>query len=147
MTVNGTGNVPKNVPTDKTCARKPKRPASTKANAGPPVWGWCVDAHREAGLPDPTPDGQNTAAGKALGKLILSQHLTEAELKDCLALYLADDGKFLSDNGHALSLLPKRLDAYRQKFAESEPPPLSPEAYAELMEIEEEEARKVRANS
>ena len=94
-----------------------------------------MDAHREAGLPDPTPDGQNTAAGKALGKLILFQHLTEAELKDCLALYLADEDRFLVSNGHALSLLPKRLDAYRQKFADSEPPPLDP-AYIEQLEAD-----------
>ena len=92
------------------------------------------------------PEGADTKASENLGQHLVAGRLTEAELRDCMGLYLADDGKFLSDNGHALRLLPGRLNAYRQRIAESEPPPLSPEAHAELMRIEEEEEHKRKAS-
>jgi hypothetical protein len=74
-------------------------------------------------------------AGKELEKLIPDP----ADLRRILAAYLADPDPFLAKQGHALRLLPGRVNAY----LESDPAekPHSPEAVARFEAMEEALAR------
>ena len=81
---------------------------------GPPVWKWWVDANRTAGQPDPLSVGPDLGAGRELGKLVASGSITEAALRHCMALYLADDDGFLLKKGHALRFLSGQLNGYRR---------------------------------
>jgi hypothetical protein len=86
---------------------------------------WWIAANREAGRDAPVVDGPLTGAAKNLGKLITSGQVTGEELRRCMAMYLADDTPFLVDNGHALRFLNGgRIDAYRNRAREQDPPPL-----------------------
>ena len=120
-----------------TGARKPKR-ASTK-KPGPDVWGWWVDANRDAGQPDPVKIGPDLGAARELGKLVASGQIHADDLRQFMAAFLADDDGFLAKQGHPLRLLTGRLNGYRQCKAASEPPPLDP-AYVERMERDAEAA-------
>lgn len=95
-----------------------KRPAAVKEGSrktpGPPVWKWWVDANRTAGQPDPLSVGPDLGAGRELGKLVASGSITEAALRHCMALYLADDDGFLLKKGHALRFLSGQLNGYRR---------------------------------
>ena len=119
---------------------KAKRRASTKT-PGPPVWGWWVDANREAGQPDPVGIGPDLGAARELGKAIARGEMTETELRGCMALYLADDDTWLAKQGHALRLLAGRIGAYRARAKELEPPPMDP---AEIDRIEADAAEAER---
>lgn len=88
---------------------KKVKPSSSLKNK-PNVWRWWVEVNREAGRPDPTALGPDTKAGKALGGL-----MSEDELRLIFAAYLKDKDSYLEKQGHALRLLPGRVDAYRQK--------------------------------
>ncbi len=119
---------------------KAKRRASRKT-PGPPVWGWWVDANREAGQPDPVRTGPDLGGARDLGKAVTRGELTESELRGCMALYLADDDTWLGKQGHALRHLAGRIGAYRARAKELEPPPMDP---AEIDRIEAEAAEQDR---
>jgi hypothetical protein len=110
---------------------KAKRRASTKAT-GPNVWGWWVDANRDAGQPDPVRIGPDLKAGQALGKLVASEELTETEVRECMTLYLGDTDAWLARQGHALRHLAGRLNAYRNRAREQDPPPLDADLVDEI---------------
>ncbi|MGO8705033.1 MAG: hypothetical protein ACLQVA_14565 [Candidatus Brocadiia bacterium] len=120
---------------------KAKRGASGKT-PGPPVWGWWVDANREAG-PDPLRIGPDLGAARELGKAVTRGELTESELRGCLTLYLADDDAWLVKQGHALRHLAGRIGAYRAGAKELDAPPLDP---ALVDRIEAEAAEQERKN-
>lgn len=123
-------------PTSGASRPKAKRRASTKT-PGPNVWAWWIAAHRDAGHGDPLTVGPDTKAGKELGKLIVSGQITEADMRGCMALYLADDDAWLGKQGHALRLLAGRIGAYRARAKDLEPPPMDP---AEVERIEADAA-------
>jgi hypothetical protein len=143
MPLRGTGNNTKNNTTSSRHAShagaKAKRGASRKT-PGPPVWGWWVDANREAG-PDPLRIGPDLGAARELGKAVTRGELTESELRGCMALYLADDDTWLVKQGHALRHLAGRIGAYRARVKELEPPPMDP---AEIDRIEADAAESER---
>lgn len=87
---------------------QPKRRA--KIDNGGAVWAQWVDAHRALNRPDPVPAGANLAAARELSKM----GLPADEMAALLAAYLADRDDWIEAQGHALKLLPSRLDAYRQ---------------------------------
>ncbi|HRU07652.1 MAG TPA: hypothetical protein P5137_17965 [Candidatus Brocadiia bacterium] len=83
-----------------------------------------MDCWRESGrTPDPTPTGPATRAAKELARLIPDRD----ELADVFNAFLGDGDKWLVSQGHSLTLLPKRVDGYRARLAEDDPPPLSAE--------------------
>lgn len=104
----------------------------TASPGKPEVWSWWIDAHRNATLPDPLPEGPDLMAAQVLGKHMSSGEVNEEELRSILAHYLADSDPFLGKNGHALRYLGARINAYRQKVCGPAPPPLNPALVNEL---------------
>jgi len=107
-------------------ARSRAQGANDKSGGRPRdnAWGLWVDCWRESGrTPDPLPLGPATRAAKELARLIPDRD----ELADVFAAFLGDRDKWLVSQGHSLALLPKRVDGYRARLAEADPPPLSPE--------------------
>ena len=95
---------------------------------------WWIAANLEAGRDAPVVDGALAGAAKNLGKLVTSGQITAEELRSCMASYLSDQSRFLVDNGHALRFLNGgRIDAYRNRAREEDPPPLDP-AFVDQME-------------
>ena len=88
--------------------------SSSKHKANP--WALWVVIWRDErpGQPDPANTGPNTRAAKELCKLIPDP----SELKEIYRRYLQDKDQFLLRQGHALRLLPGRIDAYRGKPAD-----------------------------
>ena len=98
-------------------AKSPPAPKPKKIDA----WAIWVDTWREErpGRPGPTPTGPNTKAGKELAKLIPDP----VELTVVFRLYLRDSDPFPARQGHALKLLPGRVDAYRGQPAQQHEDP------------------------
>ncbi len=142
----GTGNINQEHKTSSRHAShagaKTKRASAKKT--GPPVWGWWVDANREAGQPDPVRIGPDLGAARELGKAVARGDLTADELRGCLTLYLADDDAWLGKQGHALRHLAGRIGAYRARAKELEPPPMDP---AEIDRIETDAAEAERGKA
>ena len=84
---------------------------------------------KRPGQPDPANLGPNTKAAKQLSKLIPDQ----SELKEIYCYYLQDKDPFLVKQGHALRLLPARIDAYR---GQSSDPDDQDEAFWDKRETE-----------
>lgn len=139
----GTGNNTKNNTMSSHAGAKSKRASTEKA--GPPVWKWWIEAHRDARRDDPIDEGPDTKAGKRLGKLVIEGKISPAQFRSVLALYLADDNRFLQENGHALRFLSgAKTIAYLEHVKELEPPPLDP-AEIERIEARAAEAERVKA--
>jgi hypothetical protein len=114
------------------------RDKRARSDKGPPkgnVWCWWICANREAGHDDPLRLGPDLGAARELGRLVASGQITEADLRGCMALYLADGDAWVVKHGHALRHLPGRIGAYRNRVKELEPPPLDP-ALVERIEAE-----------
>lgn len=90
-------------------AEKPSddEPKSEKYNGGW-LWGRWVDLHRSKGNVDPAPLGRDVAAAREIAKAI-----PQEECMAVLEAYLDDLSAYLLGQGHALRLLPGRLNAYR----------------------------------
>ncbi len=86
-------------------------------------------------MPEPVRAGADLKAGKELAKLIPDP----ADLRRILAAYLADADYFLTKQGHALRLLPGRINAYLE--ADPAEKPHSPEFVADVEAMEEALAR------
>jgi hypothetical protein len=91
-----------------------KTPAPTAAGGSAPkldFWKVWIKAWRASrpGAPDPARLGADLRAGKELGKAVADAD----ELERVFSAYLADADAFLTKQGHALRLLPGRLQAYR----------------------------------
>jgi len=111
--------------------RKPKGASTEKR--GPDVVKWWIAANVEAGRDAPVVDGALAGAAKNLGKLVTSGQTTPEELRSCMASYLSDESRFLVDNGHALRFLNGgRIDAYRNRAREEDPPPLDADLVNEI---------------
>ena len=107
--------------------QEPKR-ASRKGKKSDPngghVWGLWVQVNRDAGRRDPVTHGKDTSAAKTLAGMITRGEFTIDELRDAMAAYLSKGEKFLVENGHALSFLPRKLNRYLNG------PPVDPEVAA-----------------
>jgi hypothetical protein len=112
--------------TKKPSSRSREKPASVNA------WKLWVDAHRDVNLPDPVTIGKDLAAGKALAKAIPDA----GELRELMDTYLADEDQWLMKQGHPLSILPSRINAYRAAGSMYIPTP-SPEQMKMIVEMEE----------
>lgn len=106
-------------------------PAGAALNGGA-VWGRWVDVNRAAGNPDPVPDGPDIKAAKRLAHVLAGD-----EVVALLDAYLADKDQFVAKQGHALRLLPGRINAYRNTPAEAAPQ-MSAEALAMAEKLERE---------
>lgn len=73
------------------------------------VWVDAWRAHFGQSRPDPSPVGKNIKAAKQIAGVVGD----DTGLADVFQRYLEDGDPFLVKQGHALSLLPARLDAYR----------------------------------
>ena len=74
-----------------------------------------MDANRAAGRQDPTPTGPDTRIAQQLGRLMPAE-----DLRRVMDAYLADRDAFVVKQGHALRLLPGRVDAYRNGISAGE---------------------------
>jgi hypothetical protein len=92
-------------------------PGEPETVNGGTVWAAWVDVNRAAGNPDPVPDGPDTRAAKGLAGHVQGGQLTLDELRGLLGAFLADGDAFLAKQGHALRLLPGRVNAYRNAGA------------------------------
>jgi len=81
-----------------------KMPKDSKPNA----WAIWIDINRELGRADPFASGKDTKAAKS----ILSQIQDPEKFKDILRQYLADDDRFLMQNGHSISFLSSKINKY-----------------------------------
>ena len=88
------------------------------------VWGLWLAANRDAGRRDPVTVGKDTAAAKNLSKMVRDGELTLDELRSALEAYLGNGDDWFGKQGHPLSMLPGRLNAYLNG------PPMSPEEAA-----------------
>ncbi len=103
-------------------SKKEDTPSTTARKVN--VWGWWIDANRDAGRPEPLKAGPDLGAARELGRLVSVGNVSEDELRRCMALYLGDDDGFLRKTGHALRHLSGRINAYRAVMAANEPPTL-----------------------
>lgn len=78
-----------------------------------PAWTLWVDCNREVGKADPVAIGPDLGAGKTLGAMVTRNVLTAEELKNLMLAYLKDNDRYIVNTGHPLSLLPKRINTYR----------------------------------
>ncbi|MBE7465610.1 MAG: hypothetical protein HS116_19215 [Planctomycetes bacterium] len=98
--------------TSRANARGGSKPKSKALPNGGSVWGAWVDANRAVGRVDPARLGPDLKASSALAGVLPAD-----QIPDILRKYLADDDSFVARQGHALRLLPRRLDAYRNGTA------------------------------
>ena len=82
------------------------KPPKAKANGGT-VWRAWVDVNRAAGRQDPAAVGPDLKAGKELAKILPAD-----DVQKILTAYLDDQDPFLVKQGHALRLLPGRVNGY-----------------------------------
>lgn len=104
----------------------------------PNAWAIWVDVNRECGRSDPFPSGKDTKTAKS----ILDQIRDAEKYADILRQYLADNDKFLQQNGHGLSFISSRINKYLNESCQPYEPEHSPELIAEIMRIEEEIERE-----
>lgn len=108
----------------------------------PNAWAIWVDVNREFGRNDPFVSGKDTKASKS----ILAQIKDPEKYADILRQFLADDDKFLIQNGHAISFLTSKINKYLNK--QYQPSNIddtyyfSPEEEAYIYEMEERIARE-----
>jgi hypothetical protein len=108
-------------------------PGGAALNGGA-VWARWVDANRAAGNPDPVPDGPDVKAAQRLAKLVKAD-----EVVTLLESYLGDRDAFIVKQGHALRLMPGRINAYRNPPEANDPyrgESPKPEALAAAAETE-----------
>ena len=74
----------------------------------PNAWGIWVDVNREFGRTPPFTTGKDTRAAKS----ILAQIKDPEKYTDILRQFLADDDKFLMQNGHSISFLTSKINKY-----------------------------------
>ena len=127
----------KNLPSgDGAATRKRSKKNSKKSNPRPNggnVWRWWHGANTSAGR-KLIKTSADTAAAKRLAGMVHEGDFDENQLRECMVAFLADVDPFLLKNGHALRLLPIKLNAYLNK----PPPPRNPES--ERLEAEFEKA-------
>jgi len=128
-TPSGDGALPKKK-TKKTSKKPNLRP-----NGGD-VWQWWLDAHDQASIDRPVSAWADTKAAKDLSQKIRAGELPEPELKDCLAAYLADPDKWLSNCGHPLRHLSGRINGYLRRIRGSET--VSDETYQAALDAAED---------
>ena len=85
-------------------------PVATKKNEKPKLNGWAswVDVNREYGRPDPAPVGPDLKAAK----IIAVNALDRNDLENLFRMFLSDSDAFLAKQGHALRLMPGRINKY-----------------------------------
>jgi hypothetical protein len=85
-------------------------PVTTKKNEKPKLNGWAswVDVNREYGRPDPAPVGPDLKAAK----IIAVNALDRNDLENLYRMFLSDSDAFLAKQGHALRLMPGRINKY-----------------------------------
>ncbi len=100
-------------PLEKKPGKKPKKKARRKGAQpnGGDVWMWWLQAntHAKRRVVDNGPD---KGAAKSLAGKVQDSELTEVELRQCMAAYLADGDKWIAGQGYPLRQLPGRLGAY-----------------------------------
>ena len=74
----------------------------------PNAWGMWVDVNREFKRVDPAAIGKDLKAAKSL----FAEIADPEKFKDILRQFLADDDKFLVQNGHGLSFLASKINKY-----------------------------------
>jgi hypothetical protein len=111
--------------------RSKKDPDLTKFQA----WKIWIDIHRELGKTDPVAMGPDTAASSRLGAMVTTGKLEGEELKNIMMAYLRDTTPYVSGPGHPLSLLPKRINAYRNNIKADSKPITTPEQDAERARV------------
>jgi len=104
------------------------------------VWGLWIDCNREAGRRDPVKAKADLGAGKNLASMIQGGELSEAELRECMAAYLADQDPWLAKPGHPLRLLSGRLNGYLNSGGT----PMTPEQVKASLRMRETEDRLAR---
>ena len=89
---------------------EPKQSKSEKSSneKKPNAWGIWVDINREFGRSDPYAAGKDLKAAKS----ILTQIKDPEKYADILRQFLADDDKFLIQNGHSISFLTSKINKY-----------------------------------
>ena len=104
------------VPRKKEERRNQEPRASRSGESGNPngghVWRMWVDVNREAGRRDPVTVAKDTAAAKNLSKLVVNGEMTTDELRAAMTAYVNNGDQWLANQGHPLSMLPGRLNAY-----------------------------------
>jgi hypothetical protein len=102
------------LPTQPNPVKKPpaKKPRAETSPSGKKSNGWAcwIDACRECGRPDPVPVGADTKASAEMAQFFKEDR---AVMLRVFKRYLADPDPFLIKQGHALRLLPGRVNAYR----------------------------------
>jgi len=85
-------------------------PVTTKKNEKPKLNGWAswVDVNREYGRPDPAPVGPDLKAAKTIAVNALDRN----DLENLYRMFLSDSDAFLAKQGHALRLMPGRINKY-----------------------------------
>jgi phage replication O-like protein O len=74
----------------------------------PNAWAIWIDVNREFGRVEPFSSGKDTRAAKN----ILAQIKDPEKYADILRQFLADDDKFLMQNGHSISFLTSKINKY-----------------------------------
>lgn len=104
----------------------------------PNAWGIWVDVNREFGRKDPFVSGKDTRAAKS----ILTQIKDPEKYADILRQFLADDDKFLMQNGHSISFLTSKINKYLNKqYQPLDTYDFSPEEEAYIYAMEERIAK------
>lgn len=117
--------------------KEEQRKKKTPAENGGRVWALWIECNREAGRRDPVKAKADLGAGKNLAAMIQGGDFSEAELRECMAAYLADQDPWLVKQGHALRLLPGRLNAYLGGGGT----PMTPEQVKASLRMREQEDR------
>lgn len=84
----------------------------------PNAWAIWIDVNREFGRVEPFSSGKDTRAAKN----ILTQIKDPEKYADILRQFLADDDKFLMQNGHSISFLTSKINKYLNQSYQSKVP-------------------------
>lgn len=104
----------------------------------PNAWAIWVDVNREFGRVEPFSSGKDTRAAKN----ILTQIKDPEKYADILRQFLADDDKFLMQNGHSISFLTSKINKYLNKqYQPLDTYDFSPEEEAYIYAMEERIAK------
>jgi hypothetical protein len=115
-------------------------PQPSKPITGQTVWARWVDVNKLRNRAVPVPLGPDLKAGKELAKIVKS----EAEIVALLNSYLDDCNVYLTGQGHALRLLPGRVNAYVNGTAQAAiTDPDDDEQWARLAKAESKKLRSL----